>query len=83
MGRDIISDDHRHVVKEKHKPSLIQILKLWFFTVAIFDFLKRLTQDHSQTVSSKFFSRCISLSTPQTVDTAFSQPVSQSLHQLT
>ena len=65
MGRDIISDDHRHVVKEKHKPSLIQILKLWFFIVAIFDFLKRLTQDHSQTVSSKFFSQCISLSTPR------------------
>ena len=51
MGREIISDDHRHVVKEKHKPSLIQKLKLWFFIVAIFDFLKRLTQDHSQTVS--------------------------------
>ena len=44
MGRDIISDDHRHVVKEKHKPSLIQILKLWFFIVAIVDFLKGLTK---------------------------------------
>lgn len=49
MGLEIISDDHLHVhvVKE-----LIQIFKLWFFRVAIFDFSKGLTQDHSQTVSS-------------------------------
>ena len=63
MGLEIIFDDHRHVVKEKNKPSLVEIL--WFFIVAMFDFLKGLTQDHSQTVSSKFFSQCISLSTPR------------------
>ena len=50
MGLEIISDDHLHVhvVDE-----LIQIFKLWFFIEAIFDFSKGLTQDHSQTVSSK------------------------------
>ena len=64
IGLEIISDDHLHVVKEKNKPSVIQILKLWFFIVAIFDFLKGLTQNHSETVSPKIFSQCISLSTP-------------------
>ena len=50
MGLEIISDYHLnvHVVEE-----LIQIFKLWFFRVAIFDFSKGLTQDHSQIVSSK------------------------------
>ena len=83
MGLEMISDDHQHVVKEKNKPSLIQILKLWFFIVAIFDFLKGLIQDHSQTVSSNFFQSVYQSVNPQTTDAAFSQPVSQSFHQLT
>ena len=77
MGLEIISDDHLHVhvVKE-----LIQIFQLWFFIVAIFDFSKGLTQDHSETVSSKSSSQCVSLSTPrQKSQHSASQLVSDSI----
>ena len=46
-------------------------------------FLNGLAQDHSQTISSKSYSECIISVNPQKIELVFSQPVSQSSHQLT
>ena len=73
MGLEIISDDHLHVVKE-NQAFLDSNVKIIVFHRGNNRFLKGFTQDHSQTVSSKFFSQCIILPTP-------GQPDSQSVSQ--
>ena len=80
MGLEMISDDHLHVVKEK-QAFLDSNVKIMIFHRGYIRFLKGFTQDHSQTVISKFFSQCISLPIPgqpdsQSVSLSTSQSVS-------